>query len=110
MAIPGFFLSSEKIQVHLGREDGCQVQHDVEEEEAHDREGVVVDGKGRGGDVDQVHIGSAELWRGDVERGGDAHQERATLEQDDVCHRLRAKVIKNDNDDHFEMLIYLLFR
>ena len=94
MAILGFSLSSEKIQVHLGGEDGCQVLHDVEVEEAHDGAGVVVDG----------HIGSAELWM-----GGDAHEERATFEQDDVCPRRRAKVIKNDNDDHFEMLIYLLF-
>ena len=78
--------------------------------EEDDGEGVVVDGKGGGGDVDEVHIGSAELWRGDVESGGDVHEERATLEQDDVCPRLRAKVIKNDNDDHFEMHIYLLFR
>ena len=106
MAILGFSLSSEKIQVHLGGEDGCQVLHDVEEQEAHDGEGVVVDGKEGGGDVVEAHIGYAELWRGDVQRGA---EERATFEQDDVCPRRRAKVIKNDNDDHFEMLIYLLF-
>ena len=47
------------------------------------RDPEVLDGgeqlDGEGGDV-EVHIGSAELWMGDVERGGDAHEERATLE------------------------------